>query len=207
MALTEFLKKIAGRKEDQPKASTPTPKFNHPVEFAFECGGIKYFQFVDKNNMPATRGLEAITFYQELQNGVTNAWLKAWQVEFEKVLSNPKQINVNEIVRLHLLLKDRLNYVISKDVIYNLASVAYFAEDENPETYDYEYNKRKIQHWKKESGNAFFLSQPLRNLIPFLNEYGSFSQTYLNLVEEAEKMMQMSSQLKQYAQELNNESD
>jgi hypothetical protein len=187
--------------------SFPSAKTKYPTRLAFVCGGVEYYEFVDKNNMPATRGLEAITFYQELQNGVTNDFLKAWQEAQEKVLSDPKKINVNEIVKLNLILKDRLNYTISKDIIYKLASVAFFAKDENPETYDFAYNETKIKHWKEHGGGSFFLSEPMMNLIPFLKQYGSFSQTYLEAVEKIEKAMKLVLQAEKSEAELKNESD
>lgn len=195
------------KKIPQSSPSTITNKTKYPTRLAFSCGGVDYFEFVDKNNMPSTRGLEAITFYQELQNGVTNDFLKAWQQAQEKVLSDPKKINVNEIVKLNLILKDRLNYVVSKDVIYNLASVAFFACDENPETYDFEYNRKKIEHWKQHGGGSFFLSEPMMNLIPFLKEFGNYSLTYLEAVEKIETAMKSVLQLQQYEAELKNESD
>jgi hypothetical protein len=54
--------------------------------------------------------------------------------------------------------------------MYKLASVAYFDKNENPEDYDSKYNEKKIIEWKKNASvEAFFLSQPLKELIPYLN--------------------------------------
>lgn len=189
------------------QSSPSTPSSKYPTRHAFSCGGVDYLEFVDKNNMPATRGLESITFYQELQNGVTNEFLKAWNEAMDKVLSDPKKININEIVKLNLMLKDRLNYTISKDIIYKLASVAFFAKDESPETYDFAYNQKKIDHWKQHGGGSFFLSEPMMNLIPFLKQYGSFSLTYLEAVQRIEKAMQSILQVQQLEAELSKEND
>ena len=73
------------------KNSPPVYKSEFPLEFAFKCGGVDYFEFVDKNNLPYERGLEALTFYQEMQNGVTNDYIKNYNAAMSKLLSDPKK--------------------------------------------------------------------------------------------------------------------
>ena len=189
------------------KKSTPIPQSDYPMDFAFECGGKKYYQFVDKNNMPSLRGLEAMTFYQEMQNGVTNSYLKHHMERMNEVLSNPKSINIAEVIKLNYWLGERLKFAISKDVIYNVASVAFIEEGENPTTYDHAFNKRKIENWKKHGADGFFLQQPLRTLIPFLREYGELSPMYLATVDKVEAAISDIAQLKAYAEELKTEKD
>lgn len=189
------------------KKSTPTPQSNYPMEFAFECGGKRYFKFVDKNNMPALRGLEAMTFYQEMQNGVTNSYLKHHMNRMDEVLSNPKSINIGEIIKLQYWLGERLKFTISKDIIYNIASVAFIEEGENPSTYDHAFNKKKIDNWKINGADGFFLQQSLRDLIPFLQLSGAASPMYLETVEKLERMISDLAQLKAYGEELKTEKD
>lgn len=177
------------------------------MEFAFECGGKRYFKFVDKNNMPALRGLEAMTFYQEMQNGVTNSYLKHHMTRMDEILSNPKSINIGEIIKLQYWLGERLKFTISKDIIYNIASVAFIEEGENPSTYDHAFNKKKIDNWKINAADGFFLQQSLRDLIPFLQLSGAASPMYLETVEKLERMISDLAQLKAYGEELKTEKD
>ena len=189
------------------RRSTPIQTSEFPLEFAFECGGKKYYQFTDKNNMPALRGLEAMTFYHEMQNGVTNKYLKSHMARMNEVLSNSKSVNLGEVYKLHYWLDERLKYAISKDIIYNVASVAFVEEGENPATYDHAFNKKKIQNWKENGANGFFLLQPLRTLIPFLQTYGEGSLMYLEVVDKIEAAISDIAQLKAYAEELKTEND
>lgn len=190
------------------KTSTkPTYKTNYPLEFAFNCGGIDYFEFSDKNNLPFERGLEALTFYQEMQNGVTNDYIKNYNTAMSKLLSNPKQINLNEIIKLQSRFEDRCTYIISKEIIYKVASVAFVSKDEPLTRYDYKSNEKKIANWKENAGDSFFLSMPIKKLIPFLQTSGDTSLMYLSIVEKVEQIQQDIHSLQQLGKELRAEND
>lgn len=168
--------------------SKPSYKADYPLEFAFTCGGVDYFEFIDKNNLPYERGLEALTFFQEMQNGVTNDYLKAYNAKMNQLLSDPKKINVNEIVKLQARFEERCNYIISKDIIYKVASVAFVDKNEPLTKYDFKLNERKIKNWKENAGDSFFLSMPIKKLIPFLAKSGDTSLMYLNVVEKIDQI-------------------
>lgn len=188
------------------KKSKPTLKHEFNTQFAFECGGIEYFEFVDKNNLPFQRGLDALTFFQELQNGVTKEYLLDHVKIMSGLLSQPK-IDIGKIAVHNNRLSDRLNYLVSKDIIYKIASIAFVDKGENPLTYDAKYNEAKIKNWKENGADAFFLSQPMKRLIPFLKEYGEASPTYLMVVEEVEKLQQEAHSLLMLELELKGEND
>ena len=177
------------------------------LKYAFTCGGEKYYEFSDYNNLPYQRGMEALTFFQELQNGVDKKYLHAHVEAIEKILSDPKKINVGQLSVLNYRLKDRLNYVISKNVILNCSSVFFITKDEDPLHYDYAYNQRKIEAWKKDADASFFLSEPLGRLIPFLRESGASSLIYLKAVDEIEKLHLKAAELQTLSKELSSESD
>ena len=188
------------------KNSKPTLKHEFHTQFAFECGGVKYFEFVDKNNLPYQRGLDALTFFQELQNGVTKEYLLDHVKIMSGLLSQTK-IDIGKVAVHNNRLSERLNYLVSKDIIYKIASIAFIDENENPLSYDTKYNESKIQNWKDNGADAFFLSQPMRRLIPFLKEYGETSVTYLMVVEEIEKLQQAAHSLLMLELELRAEND
>jgi hypothetical protein len=188
------------------RKSKPTLKHEFHTQFAFECGGVKYFEFVDKNNLPYQRGLDALTFFQELQNGVTKEYLLDHVKIMSGLLSQTK-IDIGKVAVHNNRLSERLNYLVSKDIIYKIASIAFIDENENPLSYDTKYNETKIQNWKDNGADAFFLSQPMRRLIPFLKEYGETSVTYLMVVEEIEKLQQAAHSLLMLELELKAEND
>lgn len=188
------------------KNSKPTLKHEFHTQFAFECGGVKYFEFVDKNNLPYQRGLDALTFFQELQNGITKEYLLDHVKIMSGLLSQAK-IDIGKVAVHNNRLSERLNYLVSKDIIYKIASIAFIDENENPLSYDTKYNESKIQNWKDNGADAFFLSQPMRRLIPFLKEYGETSPTYLMVVEEVEKLQQAAHSLLMLELELKAEKD
>ena len=188
------------------RKSKPTLKHEFHTQFAFECGGVKYFEFVDKNNLPYQRGLDALTFFQELQNGITKEYLLDHVKIMSGLLSQTK-IDIGKVAVHNNRLSERLNYLVSKDIIYKIASIAFIDENENPLSYDTKYNESKIQNWKDNGADAFFLSQPMRRLIPFLKEYGETSVTYLMVVEEIEKLQQAAHSLLMLELELRAEND
>jgi len=188
------------------RKSKPTLKHEFHTQFAFECGGVKYFEFVDKNNLPYQRGLDALTFFQELQNGITKEYLLDHVKIMSGLLSQAK-IDIGKVAVHNNRLSERLNYLVSKDIIYKIASIAFIDENENPLSYDTKYNESKIQNWKDNGADAFFLSQPMRRLIPFLKEYGETSVTYLMVVEEIEKLQQAAHSLLMLELELRAEND
>ena len=189
------------------KKSKPTYKADFPLEYAFTCNGIEYFEFIDKNNLPYERGMEALTFYQEMQNGVTNDYLKAYNAKMNQLLSDPKKINLNEIIKLQSRFEERCNYIVSKDIIYKVASIAFVDKKEPLTRYDYKLNEKKIKNWKENAGDSFFLSMPIKKLIPFLQKSGDTSLMYLNIVEKMDKIQQDILSLQQLERELQAEKD
>jgi hypothetical protein len=185
----------------------PTYKAEYPLQFAFNCGGIDYFEFVDKNNLPYERGLEALTFYQEMQNGVTNDYIKNYNAAMSKLLSDPKKINLNEIIKLQAYFEQRCNYIVSKEIIYKVASVAFVDKNEPLTRYDFKANEKKIKNWKDNAGDSFFLSMPIKKLVPFLQQSDSTSLMYLSIVEKVEQIQADILSLQTLGMELQAEKD
>ncbi len=93
-------------------------------------------------------------------------FLLAHNEAIENACNNGK---LTEVVRLNLDLKHRLSFVSDPDLLLKLASVVYFDENESPTTYDFKYNEKKIDEWKKDKLSDFFQVLPLQNLIPSLD--------------------------------------
>jgi hypothetical protein len=114
---------------------------------------------------------------------------------------------VNEIAKLQGRFEERCNYIVSKDIIYKVASVAFVDKNEPLTRYDYKLNEKKIRNWKENAGDSFFLSMPVKKLIPFLMKSGDTSLMYLNIVEKIDQIQRDILSLQMLEMELQAEKD
>jgi hypothetical protein len=143
--------------------------------------GTQYYQFDDMNNMMTGRAFVCLDFYNELSMRCTREYLTEHCEAMEEMVNKGKLI---EIAQLHIQLKERLTMIIDPDIVYKIASVVYFDATEQPYTYDFKYNTKKINAWKESGIEGFFLKIPLKDLIPSLDlseadlvEYMTVAQT------------------------------
>ena len=182
----KLLKKIFQRK---PKIMR-TEK--HVLIESFELRGTKYYQFSDTFNMPTQRAMAALTIYTEFDMRLTREYLELHLRAVDKLL-NPenKRIDIVALGIIHNNLRERLNLLPFPDYVYKLASVLYIDETEDPYSYDYEYNEKKIKKWKAAGGTLdFFCRMPLKSLMPFIRPQAESVDTYFDLAEDVNKLHQ-----------------
>lgn len=159
-------------------------KEKYRIEYAFTCGGTRYYQFADISNLPYERGLQALDVYNEIEMRCSREFLLRFTEALDKVLDSDR-INIYTIKQLNELLKQRLSMPTDVELLYRLASVAFFDKTENPATYEHEYAQKKIAKWRKDKGVTDFFSQkPLQELAPFLANAGYDMDTFSKLNEE-----------------------
>jgi len=141
-------------------------KSNYVIEYAFTHNGKKYYQLSDYINIPCERAFTAITYYDELSMKCDRDFLLGHNEAIENACNNGK---LTEVVRLNNDLRMRLKLVSDPDLLLKLASVVYFDENEEPTTYDFKYNEKKIAEWKKYKLSDFFKVLPLQSLVPSLD--------------------------------------
>lgn len=147
--------------------------------------------FDDIFSAPFQRAFEAQTFYTELQMRVDKDYLNQHTDAMDKILSDPKGINIGDVALMNTQLKERLEFIVDADLLYKLASVLYFDENESPYKYDFAYGAKKIAKWKKDfSLDDFFLSTPIKDFIPFLESLESDLSTYLRVTERIKEQHQ-----------------
>ena len=164
------------------------PEQKYMIEEAFEIGGKKYFQFTDIFNLPVERGLMALMVYEETRMKCSVEYLEK-HVEATRVVLKSGKIDIFKINQYNEQLGERIKLFIDIDLIYKLASVIYFDENEIPSIYDQEYCKKKIEFWKQNKPVAdFFLQRPLTELLPYLrnvdidlNEYSTVNMEINNI--------------------------
>lgn len=152
---------------------------------AFQLGGTTYYMFDQTAEVPTGRMLAALAVYTEMEMKVDKEYLELHTRAMEKLLSDPKKINVMYIAQLNLNLKERLELMPLPDFVYKLASVIFFDETESPYSYSFEYNAKKIEEWKK-SGETldFFLSRLSSELIPSLKPVTGNTNTFFRVAEQ-----------------------
>lgn len=155
------------------KKKTPRDIFNGRFikKEAFKVGGIQYYQFNEIFNLPFERGIMALATYTELEMCVSSTYLSEHIKAMDRALNPPDgKISIYHINTLNEMLKERTNLIPDTEMLYKFASIVFFDENEQPYNYEYEYNQKKIAHWKKyPEALGFFLQQPIMTLIPFSN--------------------------------------
>lgn len=156
---------------------------------AFIHNGTRYLMFENSVDVPMGRMLAALAIYNEMEMRCDREYLDAHCRAMEKLLSDPKKISLNYIVQLNINLKERLELMPLPDFVYKLASVIFFNESESRYAYDFEYNKKKIEAWKKEPEMLdFFLSRLASDLIPSLKSAAKSSKTYFQVAERIDQI-------------------
>lgn len=159
---------------------------------AFRHNGKTYYHFTDSFKMPAGRALCALAIYEELRMRCTREYLEKHIRATEIFLSAEKgRIDLGKIALINANLKERLNLAPFPDHIYKLASVTFFDETESPFSYDFEYNKKKIEAWKRDPKLLdFFLTTQFADLMPSLNTSGLSAETYFTVAKMVEQIHQ-----------------
>lgn len=149
---------------------------------AFALDGVDYWMFESTNEVPTGRFFAAMGVYMEMEMNCNKEYLESHTKSMEKLLSDPKKINLTYIMQLNVNLKERLELMPFPDYIYKLASVIFFDKSESLYGYDWEYNKVKIEKWKAAGGTLdFFSNTPLKELVPSLSMPAKDTQTYLTV--------------------------
>lgn len=159
---------------------------------AFELLGVKYYQFDTAFQVPAGRMMANLTFYAELEMRCDRTYLEKHIRATELILNGQNgKISLTDLALINGNLKERLNLTPFPDYIYKIASVMFFDITESPDAYDYEYNLKKIDIWKKSEGVlSFFLKHPLKELIPFLESVGENAPTFFQVAEQINALHQ-----------------
>ena len=101
----------------------------------------------------AGRGLSAMIFYEEFRMKCDKEYLELHIKATEKLLAGEKGVvTLNHLLALKQItynLNERINLIAMPDHVFKLASVYFWDDSESPYYYDFEYNKKKIEEWKK----------------------------------------------------------
>jgi hypothetical protein len=112
-------------------------------------------------------------------------------VRATEVILNSNPVKLTALAQINQNLKERLNLALFPDHVYKLASVIFFDETESPYSYDYKYNNQKIEKWKASGGTLdFFMTTPLKDLIPSLKLPESNAKMFFQVAEQIDSLHQ-----------------
>ena len=77
--------------------------------------------------------------------------------------------------------------IVDPDIVFKIASVVYFTKDESPWSYDFKYNKKKIEKWKLLDLKDFFFMIRVQDLIPIGDLSKTDFATYMKMGTEINK--------------------
>lgn len=162
----------------------------HVIEPAFISSGVQYYRLKDYFNTFSMRGLMALQVYEEWNMRMQKEHLIQFIEAFDKVINDPKQIKIGELVKMVNMLKDRIEWITpTSDIIYKFASVAFFDRNESPYSYDPEYCKEKIDRWKEAADvSDFFIVMQLKDILPLPNLSEEDLQICLQVLTQANEL-------------------
>ena len=181
----KFLKRLFNRK---PKAILIDNTYR--IVPAFEWKGETYYMHENPLNTATGRGLTAMVFMEEILMRCSVDYLKHHVQAVEKIVSDPKKINISAIVQLNNNLKERVNFLVAlPEHVFKMASIVFFTKEESPYKYDAKFNEQKIKAWQEAEGMYdFFLQTPLKTLLPFLVLPENNSAYYLKVQQNINQM-------------------
>lgn len=165
------------KKEEPPKPKVWNLEEGHVIVPAFIDRGVQYYELKDVFNTFSKRALSAIQVYDEWDMRLNRQDLLDFILAFDNILRNPKEINLTAMVQVVGMLKERVNFPVpTEDMIYKLAAVRYFDENESPYMVDPDYMATKIARWKEAGSTVdpFFIAQRHVDMLPLpkLSEKG-----------------------------------
>ena len=146
------------------------PELKKLIQLAFTLKDgdkkIKFYQFKDHDNMPASRYESLNIFLEDRDRGMSREEGLHWcEQTLEEINKNTLEGLSNAIVIQKYL---KYCYELSLDVnlVMRLVTCAYFFEDEDLLTYDWDLADYKMELFKDHGLNAFFLSKPFLKYLP-----------------------------------------
>jgi hypothetical protein len=164
------------------------------IEYAFTSGSVHFFRFISEPYIPYTRANAALDIYEELEWGISPAFLQKHIQAVDSVLTDPKNKTKEQLLAklavLNSQFKERMNLATNLTLRMKLATVLYFDETEDITTYNYQKGVEKVAHWTNHHDVPdFFLKLPILNFLPYLSGWEASLATLIRA--EAISQIQM----------------
>lgn len=161
----------------------------HVITPAFISEGVQYYCLADNFNTFSQRGMAGLTYYEEYNMRMTKDDLLVYIKRIEDTVNNNKEIRIGDIITVIGIMRQRVSWPIGEeDLFWRMLSVKYFDRNESPYYYDPEYNKTKIERWKKakDIDLAFFFDRE-RDWLKLPSMSADVLKGCLTVIEEMKK--------------------
>lgn len=177
----------------KPIKSDKVKNLHHPdyidkIEFAFEAGGVKYYNFKRDSDQRYGRYVVMQTFLQEYHLRVD---IKTLQAEIKRLQTwlNPAidangkgQLEIGKSLELLSIMEQRAQIAFEPDTVYRLASCLYFDEHEILHDYNAEYNEAKIKEWREAKTTDFFFHRLFQDVTGLMVTSKTGLENYLSSI-------------------------
>jgi len=163
-----------------PAFNMHNPDIAHKVEFAFESGGKKYYQFIEEFEIPAGRYKWISAYLQEHDLRLDPKVLEDYCNQIDECINKGQ---IGKIAIITEKIRGRTKLAFSPDTIKRLASVIYFDESEDLSDFSLNHAAQKIQQWNNDDTVTFFLTRPIRELLGLNDTSETHLRNYLTSVQ------------------------
>ena len=157
------------------------PNSRDIIKYSFTLpDGTDFFEFENFNDCPNERGFAALSYFNEMSMRCSREYLQSHCLAMDNIINSGK-IDLMSIVKLHIQMKERLDWIFEPEIALKLCSVVFFTAEENPYRYDFNYGGKKAVRFK-EAGPDFFTiicREPLVKLIPYISSFSNDLKGYL----------------------------
>ena len=177
--LKRFILFLQGLIGEKPKERLH-PKEKKTIVPAFKVEGEQYYEFANLSDCPAGRYFRIQQFLVEVSLRVD----RETQISLlNQALKHLDDLSVTKATAIIMDLKNRTEFLVETETAYRLASAAFFTLDEDLRSYDFDYNQHKIEKFKRQNIGSFFLTRPMRKLLPQINISEDDLAIYLKVTE------------------------
>lgn len=155
------------------------PDMAHKIEFAFQSGNKKYYQFTEEFEIPAGRYKWISAYLQEHDLRIDPKVLSDYCDQIDAAINQGKMSQVAIIAEK---IRGRTKLAFNPDTIKRLASVIYFDETEDLSDLSLSHAHEKIKIWDKNDTVTFFLTRPIRELLGLNDTSETLLRNYLTSI-------------------------
>jgi hypothetical protein len=158
--------------------------FRNKIEPAFKLDQ-QYYRFKDQADTPHLRNFYKDYYVDQYRKGMDFESLDEYLAKIQEQIDKGKLGDASYTTRA---LRERINANQSLDLLYKIATVCYFTEDEYLEGFSISDNREKLQKFRESKDLSFFLTNPMTDIFPLLSSFVSDSEVFLSRVQVAKEL-------------------
>lgn len=171
-------------KSDSEKRNIYHGDFRNKIEPAFKLDK-QYYRFKDQADTPHLRNFYKDYYVDQYRKGMDFESMDQYLAKIQELVDKGKLGDASYTTRA---LRERINVNQNLDLLYKIATVCYFTEDEDLEGFSVSDNKEKLETFRESKDLSFFLTNPMIDIFPLLSSFVSDSEVFLSRVQVAKEL-------------------